>query len=74
MHIINNQPVRPILLTIYLRRYTTKDSRKFHHQDGQALPERGAFFRLQVSELVGISLVEVYEKVRKSAISVCMSV
>ena len=27
---------------------------------GEALPERGIFFRLQVYEKVGISLVEVY--------------
>ena len=27
---------------------------------GEALPERGIFFRLQVYERVGISLVEVY--------------
>ena len=37
---------------------------------GEALPERGIFFRLQVYEGVGISLVEVYEMVAKSFISV----
>ena len=38
--------------------------------DGEALPERGTFLRLQVSGRVGISLVEVYEMVAKSVISV----
>ena len=35
---------------------------------GEALPERGTFFMLQVYERVGISLVEVYERVEKSVI------
>ena len=34
----------------------------------EAPPERGTFFRLPVYERVGISLVEVYEKVGKSVI------
>ena len=38
--------------------------------DGEALPERGTFLRLQVNGRVGISLVEVYEMVAKSVISV----
>ena len=38
---------------------------------GEARPARGNFFRLQVNERVGISLVELYERVRKSVISVC---
>ena len=33
---------------------------------GQAPPERGTFFKLQVYERVGISLVEVCERVGKS--------
>ena len=33
--------------------------------DGEAPPERGTFFRLQVYERVGISLVEVYKRVGK---------
>ena len=37
---------------------------------GEAAPERGTFFRLQVYERVGISLVDVYERKGKSAISV----
>ena len=37
---------------------------------GEAPPERGTFFRPQVYERVGISLVEVYGKVRKSFILV----
>ena len=38
---------------------------------GEAPPERGTFFRLQVHERVGISLVEVYKRVGKSVIWVC---
>ena len=38
---------------------------------GKAPPKRGNPFRLQVYEGVGISLVEVYERVVKSVISVC---
>ena len=38
---------------------------------GEALPERGTFFKLQVYERVGISLVEVYKRVGKSVIWVC---
>ena len=38
---------------------------------GEASPERGAFFRPQVFERVGILLVEVYERVGKSVIWVC---
>ena len=36
-----------------------------------ALPKRGAFFRIQVYERVGISPVEVHEMVGKSVISIC---
>ena len=38
---------------------------------GEAPPERGTFFRLQVYERVGISLVEVFKRVGKSVIWVC---
>ena len=38
---------------------------------GEALPERGVFFRLQAYEMVGIPLAEVYERVGKSVIWVC---
>ena len=38
---------------------------------GEALPERGTFFKLQVYERVGISLVEVFKRVVKSVIWVC---
>ena len=38
---------------------------------GKAPPERGIFFRLQVYERVGISLFDVYKKVRKSVIWAC---
>ena len=37
----------------------------------EAPPKRGTFFRLQVYERVGISLVEVYKRVGKSVIWVC---
>ena len=37
---------------------------------GEAPPEVGTFFELQVNERVGISLVEVYERAEKSVISV----
>ena len=35
---------------------------------GEAPPERGTFFRLQAYKRVGISQVEVYERVGKSVI------
>ena len=35
---------------------------------GEALPEKGTFFTLQVYKRVGISLVEVCERVGKSVI------
>ena len=35
---------------------------------GEAPPERGTFFRLQVYKRVGISQVEVYKRVGKSII------
>ena len=35
---------------------------------GEAPPERGTFFRLQVQKRVGISQVEVYKRVGKSVI------
>ena len=38
---------------------------------GEALSERGTFFRLQVYERVGILLVEVFKRVEKSVIWVC---
>ena len=38
-----------------------------------ATPERDTFFRLQVSERVGISLVGAHNRVGKSVISVCFS-
>ena len=37
----------------------------------EAPPERGIFFRLQVYERVGISLVEVYKRAGRSVIWVC---
>ena len=38
---------------------------------GEAPPERGTFFRPQVYERAGISLVEVYGREGKSVILVC---
>ena len=38
---------------------------------GEVPPKRGTFFRLQVYKRVGISLVEVFERVWKSVISLC---
>ena len=38
---------------------------------GEAPSERGLFFRLQVYERVGLSLVEVYKRGGKSVIWVC---
>ena len=38
---------------------------------GEAPPERGTFFRLQVYERVGIIFLEVYERVGKSVICYC---
>ena len=35
---------------------------------GEASPERGTFFRLQVYKRVGISRAEVYERVGKSVV------
>ena len=35
----------------------------------EVTPERGTYFRLRVYERVGISLVEIYERVSKSVIS-----
>ena len=40
---------------------------------GEAPLKRGIYFRLQVYEMVGILLVEVYERVGKSFIWVCES-
>ena len=37
--------------------------------NGKASPERGIFFRFHVYKRVGFSVVEVYERVRKSVIS-----
>ena len=36
---------------------------------GEAPPERGTFFRLQVYKRVGISQVKVYKRVGKSVVS-----
>ena len=41
---------------------------------GEAPPERGIFFRLHVYERVGISLIDVFKRLEKSAIWVCKRV
>ena len=47
-----------------------------HYDDlyGEALPERGTFFKLQVYERGGISLGDVYKRVGKSVIWICKRV
>ena len=44
-----------------------------HYDDlyGEALPERGTFFKLQVYERGGVSLGDVYKRVGKSVIWIC---
>ena len=42
----------------------------FNCRYGEALPQRGTFFRRQVYERVGTSILEVYEMEWKSVISV----
>ena len=41
----------------------------YNYLYGEVPPERGTFFRLQVYKRVGISLLEVFERVWKSVIS-----
>jgi len=43
----------------------------YNGQYKKAPPERGNFFRHQVYERAGILLVEVYERIGRSVISVC---
>ena len=43
----------------------------YYGLDGEAPPERGIFFRLQVYKSVGVSPVEVYKWVGQSVIWVC---
>ena len=38
---------------------------------GEVPPERGTFCTLEAYKRIGISLVKVYERVKKSLISVC---
>ena len=40
----------------------------YNGQYGEALPERGTFFRFKVYKRAGISQVEVYKRVGKSVI------
>jgi len=46
----------------------TLGSTPYNGPYGEALPERGNIFRLQVYKRLGISQVEVYERVGKSVI------
>ena len=43
----------------------------FNGPYGEALAEKITFFRFEVYERMGVSLVEVYDKVQKSVIVVC---
>ena len=52
-------------------RLTSRGGTPFNGLYGEAPPERGTFFRLQVYERVGILLVEVYERAGKSVIWLC---
>ena len=59
---------------VFLRSLGNGEKQRFshngHYRDREAPPKHSTFFRLQVYESVGISLVEVFEKVEKSIISV----
>ena len=52
-------------------RYDPEGGTPYDGLYGEAPPERGIFFRLQVYERGGISLVEEYKRVGKSVIWVC---
>ena len=63
------------LLQLFTNRYNYISHRgvggtSYNGLYGEAPPERGTVFRLQLDERVGISLVEAYERVEKSVISV----
>ena len=51
--------------------YSGKEGTPYNGLYGDTPPEMGYFFRRQVYERVGILLVEVYESVGESFISVC---
>ena len=57
-------------LSFYPVETVRKGGTPYNDLYGEAPPERGIFFRLQVYEMVGISLIKVYERVQKSVISV----
>ena len=79
---VSNRPLRPHSTLkskkISIRSsFQIKDSQRFPEGGGgtpynglygEAPPERGTFFRLQVYERVGILQVEVYKRVGKSVI------
>ena len=54
-----------------VQRLNPREGSPYNGLYGEALPERGTFFKLQVYERVGISLVEVFKRVGKSVIWVC---
>ena len=54
--------------TVRLQREVGGGGSPYHGLYGEAPQERGTFFRLQVYIRVGISQVEVYKRVGKSAI------
>ena len=51
--------------------YVPRGGTLYNDLSEEAPAERGTFFRLQVYEMAGILLVEVYERVGKSVIWVC---
>lgn len=51
--------------------YSGEEGTPYNGLYGDTPPEMGYFFRRQVYERVGILLVEVYESVGESFISVC---
>ena len=51
--------------------FSTRGDTPYNGLYGEAPPERGTFFRLQVYERVGILLIEVYERVGKSVVWAC---
>ena len=50
---------------------TTGEGTPYNALYGEVPPDRGTFFRLQVYERAGISLDDVYERIRKSVVLVC---
>ena len=58
----------PLKLRVSISKGTKLGGTPYNGLYGEAPPERGTFFRLQVYKRVGISQVEVYKRVGKSVI------